>query len=54
MGSYRFILVRNFMALLTAVLLMVLLERNGPFLKLPWIKGFWIGGLDLGVARFFS
>ena len=47
-GIIILIALRNFLALLVVAFLMFLLERNVAFLKLPWAKGFWIGGIGFG------
>ena len=47
-GIITLISLRNFLALMVMVFLIFLLERNVAFRKLPWLKGFWIGGIGFG------
>jgi drug/metabolite transporter (DMT)-like permease len=47
-GIITLIALRNFLAFMVIVFLIFLLERNVSFLKLPWVKGFWIGGIGFG------
>ena len=39
---------RNLLALIVMILLVFLLERSVVFRELPWLKGFWIGGMGFG------
>ena len=39
---------RNLLALIVMILLVFLLERSVVFRELPWLKGFWIGGVGFG------
>ena len=47
-GVFSLTALRNLLALLTMLFLMLLLERNVNFIKLPWFQGFWIGGIGFG------
>ena len=47
-GIITLITVRNLLALIVMILLVFLLERTVVFRELPWLKGFWIGGLGFG------
>ena len=47
-GIISLITLRNFLALLVMVLLIFLLERSVVLRELPWVSGFWIGGMGFG------
>ena len=47
-GIITLITLRNFLALIVMILLVILLERGVVFRKLPWVNGFWIGGMGFG------
>lgn len=47
-GIITLITVRNLLALIVMILLVFLLERSVVFRELPWLKGFWIGGMGFG------
>ncbi len=47
-GIITLITLRNFLALIVMILLVFLLERSVVFRELPWVNGFWIGGLGFG------
>ncbi len=47
-GIISLITLRNFLALLVMVLLLFLLERSVVLRELPWVSGFWIGGMGFG------
>ena len=47
-GIIILIALRNFLALLTMLFLIFILESSVALHKLPWAKGFWIGGIGFG------
>ncbi len=47
-GVMTLIALRNLLALITMIFLIFVLEQNVQVQKLPWAKGFWIGGLGFG------
>tara|TARA_B100001173_G_scaffold297335_1_gene293877 strand:+ start:296 stop:1201 length:906 start_codon:yes stop_codon:yes gene_type:complete len=47
-GIMALIALRNLLALMVMIFLIFLLERSVVLRKLPWIKGFWIGGIGFG------
>jgi len=47
-GIITLITLRNFLALIVMILLVFLLERSVVFRELPWVNGFWIGGIGFG------
>ena len=47
-GIITLITVRNLLALIVMILLVFFLERSVVFRELPWLKGFWIGGMGFG------
>ena len=47
-GIMTLISLRNFLALIVMIFLIFMLERNVVLRKLPWAKGFWIGGIGFG------
>jgi drug/metabolite transporter (DMT)-like permease len=47
-GIMTLIALRNLIALLVMIFLIFLLERSVVLRKLPWAKGFWIGGIGFG------
>lgn len=47
-GIMTLIALRNFLALIVMIFLIFLLERNIVLRNLPWVKGFWIGGIGFG------
>ena len=47
-GIVILIALRNFLALLTMLFLIFILESSVALHKLPWAKGFWIGGIGFG------
>ena len=47
-GIITLITLRNFLALLVMILLIFSLERSVVLRKLPWLNGFWIGGMGFG------
>jgi len=49
-GIVTLIALRNLLALIVMIFLIFLLERNVFLLKLPWLKGFWIGGIGFGIG----
>lgn len=47
-GIMALIAFRNLIALMVMIFLIFLLERSVVLWKLPWVKGFWIGGIGFG------
>ena len=47
-GIMTLISLRNFLALIVMIFLIFMLEKNVVLRKLPWAKGFWIGGFGFG------
>ena len=47
-GILSLIALRNLLALLVMVALIIFLEKSVVLRKLPWLKGFWIGGIGFG------
>ena len=47
-GIIALITLRNLLALIVMIMLVFLLEKSVVFRKLPWLKGFWIGGMGFG------
>ena len=47
-GIITLITLRNLLALIVMIFLLFLLEPSTVLQKLPWIKGFWIGGMGFG------
>ena len=47
-GIITLITLRNLLGLIVMILLVFLLERSVVFRELPWLKGFWIGGMGFG------
>ena len=47
-GIMALIALRNLLALMVMMFLIFLLEHNVSLQKLPWMKGFWIGGIGFG------
>ena len=47
-GIITLIALRNLLALMVMISLIFFLEKSVVFWKLPWFKGFWIGGIGFG------
>jgi len=47
-GVITLIALRNLVALIIIISLIFVLEKNVVLRKLPWVKGFWIGGMGFG------
>ena len=47
-GIITLITLRNLLGLIVMILLVFLLERSVVLRELPWLKGFWIGGMGFG------
>ena len=49
-GIITLITLRNFLAFMVMLLLIFLLERSVVLRELPWVNGFWIGGMGFGIG----
>ena len=49
-GVFSLITLRNFLALLFLIALMAFKLGIGSLVKLPWVKGFWIGFFGFGIG----
>ena len=47
-GIITLISIRNLLALIVMIFLIFFLEKSVVLRKLPWFKGFWIGGIGFG------
>ena len=47
-GVITLIALRNLLALFVMISLIFFLEKSVILRKLPWLKGFWIGGIGFG------